>query len=108
MTKIIKCICGNHNAHSNLCKRHNKKLYQLNYNRNKRAQQRRDHICLSCGKKVKPDKCPHCNEILGYKKRCKSCLTKSNISVQKCLDKKNNRPTTTRRGEKGERFDKPL
>lgn len=34
----------------------------------------KNNLCLNCGKKITPIKCPHCKEIISYKKRCEKCL----------------------------------
>jgi len=26
-----------------------------------------NHKCVNCGKNIKPNRCPHCNEIIDYK-----------------------------------------
>lgn len=72
----IKCICGQTNVHTIECKRHNKKLCESKRNKESTYRKVKNHLCLNCGKKVKPDRCPHCNEILKYKKRCKECREK--------------------------------
>ena len=75
MSKIGKCvICGK-----------NKRIYckekcYICYHREKNISSRKikveNHKCLNCGKPVKILKCPKCNEIIKYYRRCEKCLTK--------------------------------
>lgn len=76
--KIIECICGNKNYHSVECRSHNRNLRNMNRVKNLRKTYKENHLCLSCGKKIEPERCPNCNDILGFKVRCKKCLDKLN------------------------------
>jgi len=36
------------------------------------------HLCLTCGKKTKVLKCPHCNKVVKYYQRCEKCSKENN------------------------------
>ena len=76
--KPKNCICGNNKAHTMECKRHQRNVLVKKYNKTRRTKMVEKHLCLNCGKEIKPDLCPHCKEIIGYKRRCKKCLEKTN------------------------------
>lgn len=62
-----------------LCRR----CYINNANKKQTIKKRKNHLCFDCGKEVKPDRCSNCNEIIGYKRRCKKCIIKINKRKKK-------------------------
>lgn len=71
------CVCGNINGSHHLdCKKIMYKRYNIQLSKERRKKLIKNHLCLTCGKKTNIIRCPHCNKIIKYNVRCKSCLSK--------------------------------
>ena len=50
--------------------------YGYEYNKKRRQKLIKKHLCPSCGKRVKVERCCNCNEIIKYFFRCEECMKK--------------------------------
>lgn len=56
--------------------------YIYNKSKAQRIKRKENNLCVSCGKKVKIDKCTHCKEIIKYYLRCDKCLKTCRIHIK--------------------------
>ena len=65
--KHVSMIC------SRDCYNDFKHKYRVEYSKRHKEKLKKEHKCLNCGKKIKPNRCPHCKKVIKYAIRCKEC-----------------------------------